>query len=77
MNVSSDEGDRVLFDVACLLNCNVWRSPNSEESKDTYEQQLSLLMKMFNRHREMKILAPITEDEITESFLSMVWYGLK
>ena len=80
MNVNSDEGDRILLDVACLLNCNVWRSPNSEEhacEEDSCERRLSLLMKMFNRYHEMEILAPITEDEITESFLAIVRYGLK
>ena len=67
MDVNSEERDRVPFSVACLLNCNVWRSPGSEESEDTCERQL-LLMKMFNRWQEMEILAPITENEITESF---------
>ena len=78
MNVNSEQGDCVLFDVACLLNCNVWRSPGSKESQeDACERQLSWLMKMFNRYQELEILAPITEDGITESFLSIVRSGLK
>ena len=24
VNINSDEGDHVLFDVACPLNCNIW-----------------------------------------------------
>ena len=77
MNVNLKEGDRVSFDVACLLNCNVWRSPGNEKSEEDSCEQQSLLMKMFNQQREMEILAPITDDEITESFLSIMWYGLK
>ena len=38
MNVNSDEGDFVLFDVTCLLNCNLCKSPGSKESeKDACE----------------------------------------
>ena len=49
MNVNSDQGDRILFDVACFLNCNVRRSPGSEESEeDACERRLSWLMKIFN-----------------------------
>ena len=77
MNVNLKEGDRVSFDVACLFNCNVWRSPGNEKSEEDSCEQQSLLMKMFNQQREMEILAPITDDEITESFLSIMWYGLK
>ena len=78
VNVNSEQGDCVLFDVACLLNCNVWRSPGSEESQeDACERQLPWLMKMFNQYQELEILAPITEDGITENFLSIVRYGLK
>ena len=32
VNINSDEGDRVLFDVASLLNCNV--SQNSGETEE-------------------------------------------
>ena len=32
VNITSDEGGRVLFDVAWLLNCNVWQ--NSEEIEE-------------------------------------------
>ena len=49
MNVNLKEGDRVSFDVACLLNCNVWRSPDNEKSEEDSCEQQSLLMKMFNQ----------------------------
>ena len=32
---------------------------------------------MISHYRGMEILASVTEDEIAESFLSIVWHGLK
>ena len=36
VNIKSDESDRILFDVAWLLNCNVWQNSGEieEESCD-------------------------------------------
>ena len=76
VNINSDKGDRVLFDVACHLNCNVWQ--NSVETKEeSCDRQLRSLRNMILRYGGMGILASITEDEIVESFLSIVRYGLK
>ena len=62
-----------MFDVACLLNCNVWQNLGEaeEESCDW------LLRNMILHYGEMEILASSTEDEIIESFLLIVRYGLK
>ena len=50
VNVNSDEGDRVLFDVTCLLNCNVWCKPGEDvEEEDVYKNQLTSLLKLFIR----------------------------
>ena len=35
------------------------------------------IFQIFNRYQEKEILDPITEDEINESLLPIVWYGLK
>ena len=76
VRVSSDEGDRALFDVVCHLNCNVWRSPSSKKSKQhACERHFSSLVKIFNRYQEIEILEPITEDGFIERFLSIVRYG--
>lgn len=78
VSVNLDEGDCVLFDVVCHLNCNVWRSPSSKKSKeDAWERHFSLFIKIFNRYQEIEILEPITDDGITERFLSIVRYGIK
>ena len=78
VNVNSDEGDRILFDVTCLLNCNVWCKPGEDaDEDDLYEKQLASLKNIFHRYRGMEILASFTEDQVVDSFLAIVRYGLK
>ena len=36
INIPSDDGDRIIFDVCCILNCNVW--PNVTDDSDTATQ---------------------------------------
>ena len=76
VNINSDEGGRVLFDVVCHLNCNVWQN-SGETKEESCDRQLKSLRNMILRYGGMEILASITEDEIVESFLSIVRYGLK
>ena len=78
VNVNSDEGDRVLFDVARLLNCNAWVT-NSDDSteEEAFEIQLASLSTMYWRYATMPVFAAITEDEMVSSFLSIVRHGLK
>ena len=75
VSISSDEGDHVLFDVACLLNCNIWQNSGKTEEENC-DRQLKLFQNMISRYGDMEILTSITEDEIVESFLSTVRYGL-
>ena len=42
VNINSDEGDRILFDVACLLNCNVCQN-SGETEEENCDRQLKLL----------------------------------
>ena len=76
VNINSDEGDHVLFDVACLLNCNIWQNSGKTE-EESCDRQLKLLQNMISLYGDMETLASITEDEIVESLLSIVRYGLK
>ena len=58
-NVNSDEGNCVLFDVACLLNCNAWVSPAGDLTMDEpFEEALS---KMHKRYTVMTLFAGIME----------------
>ena len=76
VNINSGEGDRVLFGVACLLNCNVWKNSGQTEEEDC-DRQLKLLRNMISPYGVMEILASITEYEIVESYLTIVRYELK
>ena len=55
VNVNSDEGDRVLFDVARLLNCNAWVKNNDDSMKEAFEIQLASLSTMYQRYAKMPI----------------------
>ena len=49
INISSDDGDRIIFEVCRILNCNVW--PNVTDGSDTatqYSLQLAALITVFN-----------------------------
>ena len=49
INIPSDDGDRIIFDVCHILNCNVW--PNVTDDSDTatqYSLQLAALITVFN-----------------------------
>ena len=50
VNVNSDTGDRVLFDVCRVLNCNVWQAGDSDfEEDDAYSIQINSLSAIFDR----------------------------
>ena len=76
ININFDEGDRVLFDVSCLLNWNVWQNSGKAE-EESCDWQLRLFQNTILHYEGMEILTSITEDEIAEGFLSIVRYGLK
>ena len=76
VNVNSDTGDRVLFDVCRVLNCNVWQAGDSDFEEDgAYSIQINSQSAIFNRYTD--ILKPFTEDEVKNSFLANVHFGLK
>ena len=48
VNNNLDEGDHILFDVACLLNCNVWQNLGETEEKSC-DRQLKFLFELWFR----------------------------
>ena len=71
-------GDRILSDVTCLLNCNVsskLEDGNKEEL--LYAKQLQSLSKVYSRFACMGIFASCTEDQVIDSYLAIVRYGMK
>ena len=76
VNVNSDTGNRVLFDVCRVLNCNVWQAGDSDfEEEDAYSIQINSLSTIFDRYKDMYILKPFTEHEVKNNFLAIVRYG--
>ena len=74
VSFNSDESGSVLFDVACILNCHVWRN-SGEIEEEICDRQLKFLRNIISCYEGMEILASITENEIVERFLSIVKYG--
>ena len=50
VNKYADEADQILFDVCCVLYCNVWS--NSSKVND-FEAQLSASQKLFESYKGM------------------------
>ena len=56
VKVNSDKGDRTLYDVTCLLNCNVWCKPEDGNDEELlYAKQLQSLSKAYFRFARMGI----------------------
>ena len=57
INIPSDDGDRIIFDVCRILNCIVW--PNATDDSDTatqYSLQLAALITVFNRYKDIDVI---------------------
>ena len=75
VNINSDEGDRILFDVSRILNSNVWCTTDVSPKEEVYSAQITYLFKLFDRYKDMKVLKSLTKDEVTDIFLAIVRYG--
>ena len=75
INIFPDDVDRIIFDVCCILNCNVW--PNVTDDSNTatqYPLQLAALMMVFNRYNDIDVMKCYTEDDVLSSFLAVLRY---
>ena len=71
--IPSDDGNRIIFDVCRILNCNVW--PNVTNDSDTstqYSLQLAALITVFNRYKDIDVMKCYTEDDVLSSFLAVL-----
>ena len=76
INIPSDDGGRITFDVCRILNCNVW--PNVTDDSDTatqYPLQLAALITAFNRYKDIDVMKCYTEDDVLSSFLAVLHYA--
>ena len=76
INIPSDDGDRIIFDVCRILNCNVW--PNVTDDSDTatqYSLQLAALITVFNRYKDIAVMKCYTQDiSLVVSLMSFVMH---
>ena len=73
INIPSDDGDHIIFDVCRILNCNVW--PNVTDDSDTATQcylQLAALITVFNRYKDIDAMKCYTEDDVLRSSLAVL-----
>ena len=76
INIPSDDSDHIIFNVCCILNCNVW--PNVADDSDTatqYSIQLAVLIRVFNRYKDIDVMKCYTEDDVLGSFLAVLCYA--
>ena len=72
----ADEGDRVIFDICCVLNCNVWPDVTPDSNlHEKFSVQLTALQKMFDRYKNMEVFNTFTSDDVTESFCAVTRYS--
>ena len=75
INIPSDDGDRIVFEVCRILNCKVW--PNVTDDSDTATQyclQLAALITVFNQYKDIDVMKCYTEDDVLSSFLAALRY---
>ena len=52
VNVNSEEGDRIVFDICRILNCNVWPQLIDNSSTEiVYFVQRAALVKVFDQYK--------------------------
>ena len=76
ININADEGDRILFDVCRVLNCNVWPVlADGVEPQEMFSLQLKSLKSIFCRYNQMEIFKSYSEEDIVDSFLDIIRYA--
>ena len=76
INIPSDDGDRMIFDVCRILNCNVWSNVTDDSDTATqYSLQLPALIAAFNRYKDIDVMKCCTEDDVLGGFLAVLRYA--
>ena len=78
INIPSDDGDRIIFDVCRILNCNVWPNvTNDYDIATQYSLQLSVLITVFNGYKDINVMKCYTdtEDDVLSSFHAVLHYA--
>ena len=72
VNVNSDHGHRIVFDICYILNCNLWLKPTSNE--EAYIVWLNAFKNVFDHCSGIEVFTVFTVDDVTEGFLTITSY---
>ena len=61
VNINSDVGDHIVFDICRILNCNFCQLTDNSSTEKVYSVQQATLVKVFNWYKAMEILKSCTE----------------
>ena len=76
INIPSDDGDPIIFDVCRIFNCNVWSNVTDDSDTATqYSLQLAALIAAFNRYKDIDVMKCYTEDDVLGGFLAVLRYA--
>ena len=73
MNIPSDDGGHIIFDVCHILICNIWPNVNSDTATQ-YSLQLAVLIAIFNQYKDIDVMKCYTENDVLSSFLSFIMH---
>ena len=73
VNINSDQGDRNLFDVYCILNCNLYPKPTS--NVEAYIVQLNGFKNVKTAAAAWKVFMVFTVEDVTEGFSAITRYA--
>ena len=75
INIPSDDGDRIIFDVCRILNCNVWSNVTDDSDTATqYSLQLAALITVFYPYKDINVMKCYAVDDVLSSFLCVLRY---
>ena len=75
VNINSDQGDRNLFDVYCILNCNLYPKPTS--NVEAYIVQLNGFKNVKTAAAAWKVFMVFTVEDVTEGFSAITSYAYR
>ena len=78
VNVEADSGDRILFDICRVLNCNVWPEIKEDSNlEEDFSVQIRSIKNIFERYSAMSIFENFTVNDIGDGFIDITNYAAR
>ena len=77
VNINSEEGDHIVFEICRILNCNFCQLTDNCSTEKVYSVQQATLAKVFDWYEAMEILKSCTEADGRDSFHVVTRYTCK